>query len=73
VGRTKARTTTDTPTLSARIDRAIYRLRNTNGLPLRPVGDYYFATKISLLRSNSRDTGMGWRSFQSHKARLTTA
>ena len=39
MGRTKARSTTYKPTLAARIDRAIYRLRNTNGLPLRPVGD----------------------------------
>ncbi len=35
----KARSTTYEPSLPARIDRAIYRLRNTNGLPLRPVGD----------------------------------
>jgi hypothetical protein len=39
VGRTKARSTTYEPSLAARIDRAIYRLRNTNGLPLQPVGD----------------------------------
>jgi hypothetical protein len=39
VGRTKARGTTYKPSLAARIDRAIYRLRNTNGLPLRPVSD----------------------------------
>jgi len=39
VGRTKARSTTYKPSLGARIDRAIYRLGNANGLPLRPVGD----------------------------------
>ena len=39
MGRTKARSTTYKPSLAARIDRAIYRLRNTNGLPLQPVGD----------------------------------
>ena len=39
MGRTKARSTTYRPSLAAHIDRAIYRLRNTNGLPLRPVGD----------------------------------
>jgi hypothetical protein len=39
VGRTKARSSTYKPSLASRIDRAIYRLRNTNGLPLRPVGD----------------------------------
>ena len=39
MGRTKARSTTYKPSLAARIDRAIYRLRSTNGLPLRPVGD----------------------------------
>jgi hypothetical protein len=38
-GRTKARTVTDQPTLLGRIDRAIYRLHNTHGLPLRPLGD----------------------------------
>jgi hypothetical protein len=39
VGRTKARSTKYEPSLPARIDCAICRLRNTNGLPLRPVGD----------------------------------
>jgi hypothetical protein len=39
VGRTRARRTTYEPSLSARIDRAIYRLHNTNGLPLQPIGD----------------------------------
>ena len=39
MGRTRARSTTYKPSLAARIGRAIYRLRNTNGLPLRPVGD----------------------------------
>ena len=39
MGRTTARSTTYKPSLASRIDRAIYRLRNTNGLPLRPVGD----------------------------------
>jgi hypothetical protein len=39
VGRTKTRSTTYKPSRAARIDRAIYRLRNTNGLPLRTVGD----------------------------------
>ena len=38
-GRTKARTVTDQPSLLARIDRAIYRLQNTHGLPLQPLGD----------------------------------
>jgi hypothetical protein len=38
-GTNKERSTTYKPTLAARIDRSIYRLRNTNGLPLRPVGD----------------------------------
>jgi hypothetical protein len=27
------------PSLLARIDRAIYRLQNTHGLPLQPLGD----------------------------------
>ena len=39
MGRTKARSTTYKPSLAARIDRALYRLRNANGLPLRPIGD----------------------------------
>ena len=30
---------TDEPSLLARIDRAIYRLQNTHGLPLQPLGD----------------------------------
>ena len=38
-GRTRARTVTDQPSLLARIDRAIYRLQNTHGLPLQPLGD----------------------------------
>ena len=38
-GRTKSRTVTDQPSLLARIDRAIYRLQNTHGLPLQPLGD----------------------------------
>jgi len=38
-GRTKARTVTDQPSLLARIDRAIYRLHNTHGLPLQTLGD----------------------------------
>ena len=37
--RTRARTVTDQPSLLARIDRAIYRLQNTHGLPLQPLGD----------------------------------
>ena len=37
--RTKSRTVTDQPSLLARIDRAIYRLQNTHGLPLQPLGD----------------------------------
>ena len=37
--RTRARTATDQPALLARIERAIYRLQNTHGLPLRPLGD----------------------------------
>jgi hypothetical protein len=37
--RTRARTATDGPTLLARIERAIYRLRNTHGLPLKPLAD----------------------------------
>jgi hypothetical protein len=37
--RTRARTVTDQPSLHARIDRAIYRLQNTHGLPLQPLGD----------------------------------
>ena len=36
---TRARTVADNPSLLARIDRAIYRLGNTHGLPLQPVGD----------------------------------
>ena len=38
-GRTRARTVTDQPSLLARIDRAIYRLQNTHGLPLQPLGE----------------------------------
>lgn len=38
-GRTKPRTVTDQPSLLARIERAIYRLQNTHGLPLQPLGD----------------------------------
>ena len=38
-GRTSARTITHQPSLLARIDRAIYRLQNTHGLPLQPLGD----------------------------------
>ena len=38
-GRTRARTFTDQPSLLARIDRAIYRLQNTHGLPLQPLAD----------------------------------
>ena len=37
--RTWARTVTDQPSLLARIDRAIYRLKNTHGLPLQPLCD----------------------------------
>ena len=37
--RTRARTVTDKPSLLSRIDRAIYRLHNTHGLPLLPLGD----------------------------------
>ena len=37
--RTKSRTVTDQPSLPARIDRAIYRLQNTHGLPLHSLGD----------------------------------
>ena len=37
--RTTARTVTDQPSLLARIERAIYRLQNTHGLPLQPLGD----------------------------------
>ena len=36
---TRTRTVTDQPSLLARIERAIYRLRNTHGLPLQPLGD----------------------------------
>jgi|SRR5688572_2272257 len=36
--RTRARTVTDKPSLLSRIDRALYRLQNTNGLPLKPLG-----------------------------------
>ena len=35
----RPRTVTDQPSLLARIDRAIYRLQNTHGLPLQPLGD----------------------------------
>jgi hypothetical protein len=38
-GRTKSRTVTDQPSLLARIERAIYRLQNTHGLPLQALGD----------------------------------
>ena len=38
-GRTKARTVTDQPSLLARIERAIYRLQNTHGLPLQTLDD----------------------------------
>jgi hypothetical protein len=37
--RTRPLTVTDQPSLHARIDRAIYRLPNTHGLPLQPLGD----------------------------------
>ena len=37
--RTRARTFKDQPSLLARIDRAIYRLQNTHGLPLQPLRD----------------------------------
>ena len=37
--RTRARTVTDQPSLLARIERAIYRLQNTHGLPLQLLGD----------------------------------
>ena|SRR5688572_13318016 len=32
-------TASDQPSLLARIDRATYRLQNTHGLPLQPLGD----------------------------------
>jgi len=35
----RARTVTDQPSLLARIDRAIYRLQNTHGLPPQALGD----------------------------------
>ena len=38
-GRTKSRTVTDQPSLLARVERSIYRLQNTHGLPLQPLGD----------------------------------
>jgi hypothetical protein len=38
-GRTRARTVADQPSLLARIERAIFRLQNTHGLPLQPLGD----------------------------------
>jgi hypothetical protein len=38
-GRTRPRIVTDQPSLLARIERAIYRLQNTHGLPLQPLGD----------------------------------
>ena len=38
-GRTRPRTVTDQPSLLARIERAIYRLQNTHGLPLQPLAD----------------------------------
>ena len=37
--RTRGRTVTDQPSLVARIERAIYRLQSTHGLPLQPLGD----------------------------------
>ena len=37
--RTRARTVNDQPSLLSRIDRAIYRLQNTHGLPLQTLGD----------------------------------
>ena len=37
--RTRPRLVQDQPTLAARIDRALYRLRNANGLPLQLTGD----------------------------------
>ena len=37
--RTRARTVTDQPSLLARIERAIYRLQNTHGLPLQSLGE----------------------------------
>ena len=37
--RTSARTVTDQPSLLARIERAIYRLQNTHGLPLQTLDD----------------------------------
>ena len=38
-GRARARAVTDQPSLLSRIDRAIYRLQNTHGLPLQLLGD----------------------------------
>jgi hypothetical protein len=38
-GRTTRRTVTHHPSLLARIERAIYRLQNTHGLRLEPLGD----------------------------------
>ena len=38
-GRTRPRTVTDQPSLLARIERSVYRLQNTHGLPLQPLGD----------------------------------
>ena len=38
-GRTRPRTVTDRPSLLARIERAIYRLQNTHGLPLQLLRD----------------------------------
>jgi hypothetical protein len=37
--RTRPRTVTDQPSLLARIDRAIYRLQNSHGLPPQSLGD----------------------------------
>jgi hypothetical protein len=37
--RTKSRTVTDQPSLLARIERAIYRLQNTSGLPRQLLDD----------------------------------
>ena len=38
-GRARPRTITYQPSLLARIERAIYRLQNTHGLPLQTLGD----------------------------------
>ena len=52
-GRTKSRTVTDQPSLLARIDRAIYRLQNTHGLPLQPLGDR--SDPVAVLRECAAD------------------